>query len=282
MTLQPRPHPILGNDMTHAIPRAGRPALLFVHGFCCSHEDWRFQVGALSGEFPCITLDLPGHGESALPPEATMVELARAVNRAKEACGAEKVILVGHSLGCKVIREAFSLSRSQVAGLVFIEGAYYPGEAKPLVDRAAGKIDENGFVPFAAGHFEDMFTEASDPAEKRRVMARLTRMDPAFGKALYLEAVRWDPARSVDTLREMDVPSLVIQSTYIDGALKRQPLNLGMTTPFMDVVRDLVKDSDARVIPGVGHFTMFDAPQAINRELRKFALWVSGEGPRCD
>jgi len=268
--------------MNIQITGSGKLAFLFVHGFCCSGDDWRFQVDALSADFTCITLDLPGHGGSALPPGATMVELAKAVNRAKEVSGAKDVILVGHSLGCKVIREAYSLSRSQVAGLVFIEGAFYPGEAGPLIERAAGMIDEKGFVPFASSHFEDMFTPASDPAEKQRVMERLGRMDTAFGKDLYLEAVRWDPARSLDTLREIRVPSLVIQSTYIDGALKRQPLDLGMSTPFMDVVRDLVKDADTLVIPGVGHFTMFDAPQAVNRELRNFALRVAGEGRRGD
>ncbi|MEY4140576.1 MAG: hypothetical protein RLZZ371_2758, partial [Pseudomonadota bacterium] len=33
--------------------------------------------------------------------------------------------------------------------------------------------------------------------------------------------------------------------------------------------------SDALVIPGAGHFPMFEAPEVINHELRSFALRVA-------
>jgi pimeloyl-ACP methyl ester carboxylesterase len=260
------------------ITGSGQPALLFVHGFGCSLDDWRAQVEALSGQFTCITLDLPGHGSSPLPAAATMVELANAVNTAKEACGAQEIILIGHSLGCKVIREAYSQSPKNVMGMVLIEGAFYSGEAEQLVKLASGLIDQEGFTSYASRHFEEMFVESSDEDQKKRVLARLPLMDTTFGRNLYLEAVRWDPARSLDTLRQMEVPALVLQTTYHDGALrKRQPLSLGMSTPFMDVVRELVKDSDALVIPGAGHFPMFEAPEVINHELRSFALRVADD-----
>ena len=100
---------------------AHEPTLLFVHGFGCTHEDWQFQMAPLSADFRCVALDLPGHGRSAMPAKATMTALAAAVNDAKAQVGARRVVLVGHSLGCKVIRDAYCASSDDVVGLVFVE-----------------------------------------------------------------------------------------------------------------------------------------------------------------
>jgi pimeloyl-ACP methyl ester carboxylesterase len=42
----------------------GEPALLFVHGFCLSHEDWDIQVDRFRASHRVIVCDLPGHGRS--------------------------------------------------------------------------------------------------------------------------------------------------------------------------------------------------------------------------
>ena len=42
----------------------GAPAFVFVHGFGCAREDWSAQVAAFSGSHNCISLDLPGFGDS--------------------------------------------------------------------------------------------------------------------------------------------------------------------------------------------------------------------------
>lgn len=44
------------------------PALLFVHGFCQSHQAWQKQFqGPLAQAFRLVALDLRGHGCSAKP-----------------------------------------------------------------------------------------------------------------------------------------------------------------------------------------------------------------------
>src|SRR5262245_49169523 len=56
------------------------PTLIFVHGFACALSDWDGQVKALSPNYRCAALDLPGHGNSAKPEEPTIESLAKAVN----------------------------------------------------------------------------------------------------------------------------------------------------------------------------------------------------------
>ena len=49
-------------ELNVRVTGAQDPTLIFVHGFACSLEDWDAQVNALSSQFRCVALDLPGHG----------------------------------------------------------------------------------------------------------------------------------------------------------------------------------------------------------------------------
>src|SRR5262252_4614442 len=94
------------------------PSVIFVHGFTCALEDWDAQVKALSPKFRCAALDLPGHGASAKPANVSIASMAAAVNQVKDRVGPGGKILVGHSMGCRVITEAYVRSRADVVGLV--------------------------------------------------------------------------------------------------------------------------------------------------------------------
>jgi pimeloyl-ACP methyl ester carboxylesterase len=263
---------ISNKGVSYRVSGAGEQTIVFVHGFACAQEDWQAQIEALSGQFRCVTLDLPGHGESAKPPAATLGALGDAVNEVRRLTDARKVILVGHSLGAKVIREAYSAMPDGVAGLVFIDGAFYDGDHETMLNRAASAIDSHGFAAYASAHFDSMFTENSDPKLKEHIVARAAGLDPEFGRALYLQAVTWDPARGKQTLRELAAPVLVLQSTHIGADLVRRPIQPGTMTSFMTVVTELVAKSEAKLVLGVGHFTMNEAPDEVSGLIRDFAL----------
>lgn len=253
----------------------GEPALVFVHGFCCSLDDWKLQVEALSPTYRCVALDLPGHGGSPMPSASTLEELGAAVNAAKRQSGAGKVILVGHSLGCKVIREAYAQESDDVIGMVFIEGAFYRGDGESVIRRARAAVDSVGFAAYAQRHFSEMFFDDRQPEVRESVLARVRAMDPGFARDLYLAAVAWDPARGEETLRGIDVPVLVLQTTYNDERLQRRPLQPGIRTPFMEAVSGLIADAEIKVIPGCGHFVLDEAPDVVTSELRAFATRVA-------
>jgi len=253
----------------------GEATLVFAHGFGCGLEDWQAQVDALSAKFRCVALDLPGHGGSEMPAEPTMAALGAAVNVAKQRSGAGQVILVGHSLGCKVLREAYWQSSSDVVGVILIEGAFYEGDRCTLVQRAKDAIDREGFLAYAEQHFGAMFVENSDPALRARALSRVRKLDPGFGRKLYLEAVGWDPVRGKETLCNLQVPVLVIQSTHLDSQFRRMPLQQHTRTPFMDTVARLCARTVLKVITGCGHFPMIEAAGAVNQHISEFAVRVS-------
>ena len=103
----------------------GHPAIVFIHGFTCNLSHWREQLSGLSGGHRCIAVDLPGHGTSAEPREATIEALAAAVNDALDALALNQVVLVGHSMGCRLVSETFSQSPARVRGVVYVDGSIH-------------------------------------------------------------------------------------------------------------------------------------------------------------
>jgi pimeloyl-ACP methyl ester carboxylesterase len=119
--------------------------------------------------------------------------------------------------------------------------------------------------------FNDMFLEGSDPKLRERLVARAQAIDAKFREELFLDLIRWDLAKAKDALKQITVPALVLQSTFLNSELKRAPLKPGMTTPWMDAVASLVPKSQAKIISGPGHFAMIEAAQAVTDEVQKFA-----------
>ncbi len=268
----------------HAQPAAGTisfevtgthsPSLIFVHGFTCAREDWDAQVKALSPKFRCVALDLPGHGASGKPAKASIASMAAAVNQVKEWVGRGGKILIGHSMGCRVITQAYLESRADVAGLVFVDGSMLGGDPETGVNKAK-EAARAGIEPLTQHLFDDIFPEGSDPAARDRMLARAKQVDPLLREELFVDMVRWDLTRGREALKEITVPILVLQATCWNSEFKRVPLQPGVTTPWMDAIAAGVPQSQVKVVPNAGHFTMIDAPQVVSEEIGKFAAAVA-------
>ena len=97
----------------------GNAALIFVHGWTCDDTSWSAQVPEFARKYRVLTLDLPGHGQSALPADGkfSIGLFARAVEAVRAEARADSVVLIGHSMGAPVIREYARLYPQHVAGL---------------------------------------------------------------------------------------------------------------------------------------------------------------------
>jgi pimeloyl-ACP methyl ester carboxylesterase len=259
------------NDINYVVRGTGDPTLIFVHGFACSLDDWDEQLRGLSPRFRCVALDLPGHGASAKPETVSIEILGAAVNRVKDHVAASSTILVGHSMGCRVIAEAFQQSGATVSGLVFVDGSFLGDDLESALKRVRAAIERAGMDAFTQQFFSDMFLENADPELRARVIARARSLDARFREDLFLDLVRWDATKLRDALRRTNVPAFVLQSTYVNSDLKRVSLPPGMTTPWMDAVASLTQTSEASVIPDAGHMTMMEAAQSVNDAIEEFA-----------
>lgn len=76
---------------------SGTP-VVFVHGLTFDRRTWRPIIDRLDGTARTVTIDLPGHGESAGGP-ATLEQLADSVHHLVTSLEIERPIIVGHSFG---------------------------------------------------------------------------------------------------------------------------------------------------------------------------------------
>jgi pyruvate dehydrogenase E2 component (dihydrolipoamide acetyltransferase) len=93
-----------GRRLRHLIARGTEDAVVLVHGFGGSLDNWGENYAALAATGRTVAaLDLPGHGESSTDVgSGSLEELATAVLGYLDAIGLDRVHLVGHSMGAAI------------------------------------------------------------------------------------------------------------------------------------------------------------------------------------
>ena len=250
----------------------GNPPLVFVHGFACTHDDWQPQVNFFSTRQSVVTCDLRGHGASGGDPAHCDIETYGAdVITLLHGQDLPPAILIGHSLGCRVVLQAYLNAPSRVAGLVLVDGSRIGSGDPQMAEQAMRQhIQTVGYTTMMQEFFAGMFLAGSDPAVRDRIVSRALALPEAIGAALFARLARWD-AQYLDTaLPQVAVPLLVIQSTYLNPERIRIPLQPGANTPWFELVRRHVPAARIEIVSGAGHFTMLDKPQAVNQFLAAF------------
>lgn len=251
--------------MTLACTRAGSGGtpIVFVHGFACERGDWRAQIDHFAPLREVVACDLPGHGETPGRAADCTIERYGAEVAALAAALARPALLVGHSLGCRVVLEANRRTPGNVAGLVLIDGSRMgTGDPAQAAEAMRAAIDFTGYAAFAEPFFAQMFLKPG--AEANAIVARAKRLPAEIGAALFPAMVRWDAGRLDEALAAVQAPLLVIQSTTVGAERRRVALRSGETTPWLDLVRSRVATARVEVLAGVGHFAQLEAPQRVN------------------
>jgi pimeloyl-ACP methyl ester carboxylesterase len=130
-------------------PHAAEAIVLAVHGVTGSHMVWRTVARELAGRTRACLLapDLRGRGRSAgLPDPFGMATHVSDLTAVLDHAEAERVVLVGHSMGAYVAARLATEQAGRAAGLVMIDGGLpmpacahrpddKPGGADPLAER---------------------------------------------------------------------------------------------------------------------------------------------------
>jgi pimeloyl-ACP methyl ester carboxylesterase len=255
----------------------GNPPLVFVHGYACSHEDWQPQVDFFCTRQSVITCDLRGHGASDGAPEHCSIETFGAdLSTLLRTLDLQPAILIGHSMGCRVVLQGYLDAPQRVAGLILVEGSRSAAGDPQVAEQTVQQMFQSGgYTTFIRRFFDDMFLEGSDPACKERILCRALALPEAIGATLFPRVFGWD-ARTMDSaLSQIAVPLLVLQSTYINTERVRVPLQPGVTTPWLELIQKHVPTAWIEIVSGVGHFSMLEAPEAVNQTVAVFVAQVA-------
>jgi len=252
----------------------GKPPVVFVHGFACAHSDWTAQSAHLAPRHRTVSVDLRGHGESAGSADECSIERYGAdVAEVMHALDLRSAVVVGHSLGCRVVTEAALQAPERVAGVVFVDGSQFAASMAEQLRAAFAEPD--GFATLTGRWFREMFTSASDQATAAAVVERAQRLPRAVGEKMMLDLLRYDITRFATSLGDVRVPVLAIQATYSNERRERRPLTKGQNTPFLDMLRVRLPSVRTEVIADTGHFPQIDQPAQVNTLLDEFLAMVT-------
>ncbi|MFZ5449515.1 MAG: alpha/beta fold hydrolase [Thermodesulfobacteriota bacterium] len=139
-----------GTTMFYDDQGKGRPPLVLVHGFTCTHEDWRFQVAYFHSRHQMVYTDLRGHGLSSCQNSltCTVKNCGADVKALLEGLDLKDAVLVGHSLGCRVVLQANLVAPERVGALVLLESSRIAaGDPQAGAAKARQLIETTGYAP---------------------------------------------------------------------------------------------------------------------------------------
>lgn len=259
-------------NIAHTRRSEGKPTFVFVHGFGCARSDWDAQVAHLEPRHETVAVDLGAHGSSPGTAEHARIEthgrdVAALINELK----LTPVILVGHSMGCRVVVEAALAVPEEVVGLILVDGSRLGTPGSNVHETTKQQIASAGYAAFIRPLFVAMFSPSYDKAKAEVIIARAVARSAEIAAPLFADISRWDAEKMDAALDRVRVPLMLIQTTYQDEKRQRRSLAAGQTTPYLDYVRGKAPTARIEVIPGTGHFPQLETPAAVNALLDSFA-----------
>jgi pimeloyl-ACP methyl ester carboxylesterase len=236
----------------------GSKTIILVHGWTCDDTSWSEQVPVLAKTFRVVTLDLPGHGRSDSPRDGkfSMDLFARAVEAVRSEAKADKVVLVGHSMGTPVIRQYARLYPQHVAALVLVDGLVFmpaasAGAAAPPLQPSQLSGPEG--LKARENMIKTMFTPATPQALQQTVLKMMLGAPEATASGAMLAT--FDAANWKDDVMSMPVLGIYAEKSQLGNQEYSKKI-----FPAFDYVE----------IPGTGHFVMMEKPAEFNRLLTTF------------
>lgn len=259
--------------------------LLLVHGFGNEAHIWDDFAPAVAPYYRTLALDQRGHGDSDPDPEGRYDpdSLVADLEAVADTLGAERLVLVAHSLGGRVATLFAGRHPERVAGLVLVD-------IGPEVD-ARGKIRIRQDVEASA---DPVFERVEDyarvlslayPAARPHAIQRMARhglrrrddgrhvlkMDPALRRAASgkdapadaeqrerdLERAMWD------ALAALPCPVLVVRGAASDI------LSADVADRMVD---EVLPNGRLAVVPQAGHSVMTDNPDGFRDAVTAFVL----------
>ena len=253
----------------HVVVGYGLPPIVFVHGFACAHTDWDVQISHLAPYHSTIAVDLRGHGASPGTPDECSIERYGAdVAEVMHSLDLASAVLVGHSMGCRVVIEAALQAPHRVAGLVLIDGSQFAPAMQTTLRETFETSD--GYSSLIVRWFREMFTPKSNAEVVAETVRRARTLPRPIGEKLLLDLVRYDSVRLATSLASLSLPVMAVQSTYSNEQRERQSMTKGKATPYLNMLRTNVPSARVEIIPDTGHFPQIDNATQVNGLLDDF------------
>jgi len=239
------------------------PALVLVHGWCCSRRHWEKQVAHFAPNYKVITIDLAGHGTSGRNRSRwTIRAFAQDVGAVVESLALERFVLIGHSMGGAVIVEAARRMLKIPLGVVGVDTWRNIGLVR-TPEQIADFIApfRADFTPAARGFAIAMFLPTSPGILIEQIVSSMCAAPPAIAVGALEELWGYGPDMQ-QALHEIKTPKVLINSDY-------RPTDVEAARRF---------GIEVHLMSGGGHFLMIEASEAFNHRLQDVMEKLASQG----
>lgn len=252
-----------------------QPVALLIHGTGASTHTWRGIAPLLAHHFNVLTLDLPGHGFTDMPPEGrfpsqfSLPGMATSLGSLLTTLEMTPDLVVGHSAGAAIGVRMCLDGLIAPSAVVSLNGAFLPpaGLAGQFFSPVAKFMSAVPFLP-------QLFSwRAGDPAVLQRLIDGTGSTLDATGLALYAKLVS-NPGHAAGALGMManwDLPQLSRDLFRLKTALCLVVGSNDLTIP-PDQARAVLAmlpsttsspKSTLTTLPGLGHLAHEERPEIV-------------------
>lgn len=270
-----------GTKLFYSIEGEGKPPLVFCYGLVCSSLHWTYQIEHFRKTHQVIWFDYRGHQNSEAPARLESLSLessARDLEVILNEVGAQKPVILGHSMGVNVVLEFYRRYPERVAAMVlangtasrpletlfgtnasrpvlrFLKQAYdkYPAWVRPL-----WRLQRHNPIAQAAvrlGGFNPHLTAREDI---ELYVEQALDMDPG----IFLQLLsNYDDVDASSWLHTVRVPTLVIAGEKDSVIPLREQQRL----------HQLIPGSEFELIRHGSHCPQMDLPELVNMRIERF------------
>ena len=250
------------------------PTIVFLHGGEHDHSVWILQSRYMAHHgYSVLALDLPGHMRSAGPALTTIESMSEKIAGALKASGAERLLLVGHSMGSLIALELAPALGEKVCGVVLVATAFPMHVSDALLDATKSSPPQAMEMINVWSHSASIAAFDRKPSSpgpgfsnvwsNLRLMQRVAQRNGV--DVLNADFVACNAyQRGVEAATELKCPALFILSASdsMTPARAAQPLIKAC------------KDATVVTLRGTGHSLMAENPDGVREALQRFASRV--------
>ena len=233
--------------------------ILFVHAFPFDSRMWQPQVEAFAPQHTVFAPDLRGFGKNAAgPPVESVEQQARELVDLLDRNGIPRAVVVGLSMGGYIALALARLWPARAAGLLLADTRAEPDDEAGRAKRDAmiERIEKEG-VGFVPDAMLPLLVAPPCAAPIQLVLRGWILEQHPTGVTSAVRALRNRPdARPA-------LPAISCPVSLVCGALDQ------LTPPaVMQSMAASIQGAKLHIVPGAGHLTNLEAPEAFNAALR--------------
>jgi len=243
--------------------------IVMIHGLGASGNYWKAQKDFLQTDFQVLTLDLPGHGQSAWMP-VNLLEMAVDIRQILNSLGISQFSLVASSMGGLVALELYrmipqEIMRFSMVGAIpkFARGPHYPAGLDIERIHTLSRQFDGDYASMLDIFFRSLFTMKERQSERFKWVKELRAKEPLPQKLAvkhFLEILEKADLR--DRIASVICPLQFITGTE-DYICPRA---------IMDWVAGHAHNARFDFIDGSGHLPFLVEIKEYNRLLEDFLL----------